>query len=87
MRPIGSTSESDTEFDRMKQVCIILFYDADVGFLFSSCIIMIVSPVNSQHRLVLQEILDEVVRELHRVKDEIINGEQCSESCQGHETF
>ncbi|XP_075873964.1 enah/Vasp-like a isoform X2 [Nelusetta ayraudi] len=38
VRPIGSTSESDTEFDRMKQ-----------------------------------EILDEVVRELHRVKDEIIN--------------
>uniref|UniRef100_UPI0037E8217F enah/Vasp-like a isoform X1 n=1 Tax=Semicossyphus pulcher TaxID=241346 RepID=UPI0037E8217F len=38
VRPIGSTSESDTEFDRMKQ-----------------------------------EILDEVVRELHKVKDEIIN--------------
>ncbi|XP_067336891.1 enah/Vasp-like a isoform X7 [Channa argus] len=37
VRPIGSTSESDTEFDRMKQ-----------------------------------EILDEVVRELHKVKDEII---------------
>ncbi|XP_004540597.3 enah/Vasp-like a isoform X1 [Maylandia zebra] len=38
VRPIGSTSEADTEFDRMKQ-----------------------------------EILDEVVRELHKVKDEIIN--------------
>ncbi|XP_026156590.1 enah/Vasp-like a isoform X1 [Mastacembelus armatus] len=38
VRPVGSTSESDTEFDRMKQ-----------------------------------EILDEVVRELHKVKDEIIN--------------
>ncbi|XP_077476907.1 enah/Vasp-like a isoform X5 [Stigmatopora argus] len=38
VRPIGSTSESDTEFDRMKQ-----------------------------------EILDEVVRELHKVKDEIIH--------------
>ncbi|XP_039993071.1 enah/Vasp-like a isoform X1 [Xiphias gladius] len=38
VRPIGSASESDTEFDRMKQ-----------------------------------EILDEVVRELHKVKDEIIN--------------
>ncbi|KAI4804256.1 hypothetical protein KUCAC02_025890 [Chaenocephalus aceratus] len=38
VRPIGSTSESDTEFDRMKQ-----------------------------------DILDEVVRELHKVKDEIIN--------------
>ncbi|XP_040054970.2 enah/Vasp-like a isoform X1 [Gasterosteus aculeatus] len=38
VRPIGSTSESDTEFDRMKQ-----------------------------------EILDEVVRELHKVKNEIIN--------------
>ena len=25
----------------------------------------------------LQEILDEVVRELHKVKDEIINGKQC----------
>uniref|UniRef100_A0A087XP80 Ena/VASP-like protein n=1 Tax=Poecilia formosa TaxID=48698 RepID=A0A087XP80_POEFO len=37
VRPIGSTSEADTEFDRMKQ-----------------------------------EILDEVVRELHKVKDEII---------------
>ncbi|XP_037550850.1 enah/Vasp-like a [Nematolebias whitei] len=38
VRPIGSTSEADTEFDRMKQ-----------------------------------EILDEVVRELHKVKDEIIH--------------
>ncbi|XP_044230888.1 enah/Vasp-like a isoform X2 [Thunnus albacares] len=38
VRPIGSTGETDTEFDRMKQ-----------------------------------EILDEVVRELHKVKDEIIN--------------
>ncbi|XP_055086997.1 enah/Vasp-like a isoform X5 [Periophthalmus magnuspinnatus] len=38
VRPIGSTSESDSEFDRMKQ-----------------------------------EILDEVVRELHKVKDEIIH--------------
>ncbi|XP_056151876.1 enah/Vasp-like a isoform X1 [Lampris incognitus] len=38
VRPIGSSSEADTEFDRMKQ-----------------------------------EILDEVVRELHKVKDEIIN--------------
>ncbi|KAM6912645.1 enah/Vasp-like a isoform 2-T2 [Xenentodon cancila] len=38
VRPIGSSSETDTEFDRMKQ-----------------------------------EILDEVVRELHKVKDEIIN--------------
>uniref|UniRef100_H3DIX6 Ena/VASP-like protein n=1 Tax=Tetraodon nigroviridis TaxID=99883 RepID=H3DIX6_TETNG len=38
VRPIGSTGEGDTEFDRMKQ-----------------------------------EILDEVVRELHKVKDEIIN--------------
>ncbi|XP_029681746.1 enah/Vasp-like a isoform X1 [Takifugu rubripes] len=38
VRPVGSTSEADTEFDRMKQ-----------------------------------EILDEVVRELHKVKDEIIN--------------
>ncbi|KAM6973693.1 ena/VASP-like protein isoform 2-T2 [Aplochiton taeniatus] len=38
VRPIGSTSDADTEFDRMKQ-----------------------------------EILDEVVRELHKVKDEIIN--------------
>ncbi|KAM9842074.1 enah/Vasp-like a [Aulostomus maculatus] len=38
VRPVGSTSEGDTEFDRMKQ-----------------------------------EILDEVVRELHKVKDEIIN--------------
>uniref|UniRef100_A0A8C5HMG6 Ena/VASP-like protein n=1 Tax=Gouania willdenowi TaxID=441366 RepID=A0A8C5HMG6_GOUWI len=38
VRPIGSTSESDTEFDKMKQ-----------------------------------EILDEVVRELHKVKDEIIH--------------
>ncbi|XP_017158039.1 enah/Vasp-like a isoform X4 [Poecilia reticulata] len=37
VRPIGSASEADTEFDRMKQ-----------------------------------EILDEVVRELHKVKDEII---------------
>ncbi|XP_046874409.1 enah/Vasp-like a isoform X1 [Hypomesus transpacificus] len=38
VRPVGSSSEADTEFDRMKQ-----------------------------------EILDEVVRELHKVKDEIIN--------------
>ncbi|KAM7403086.1 hypothetical protein PAMA_003829 [Pampus argenteus] len=38
VRPIGSSGEADTEFDRMKQ-----------------------------------EILDEVVRELHKVKDEIIN--------------
>ncbi|KAM8833211.1 enah/Vasp-like a isoform 1-T1 [Synchiropus picturatus] len=38
VRPVGSNSEADTEFDRMKQ-----------------------------------EILDEVVRELHKVKDEIIN--------------
>ncbi|KAJ3613094.1 hypothetical protein NHX12_019350 [Muraenolepis orangiensis] len=38
VRPVGSSSETDTEFDRMKQ-----------------------------------EILDEVVRELHKVKDEIIN--------------
>ncbi|XP_029349730.1 enah/Vasp-like a isoform X2 [Echeneis naucrates] len=38
VRPIGSSSETDTEFDRMKQ-----------------------------------EILDEVVRELHKVKDEIIH--------------
>lgn len=34
-------------------------------------------PVNSQACLLLQEILDEVVRELHKVKDEIINGKQC----------
>lgn len=33
---------------------------------------------NSVADLVLQEILDEVVRELHKVKDEIINGKQCS---------
>nr|XP_020446613.1 ena/VASP-like protein [Monopterus albus] len=38
VRPVGSTNESDTEFDKMKQ-----------------------------------EILDEVVRELHKVKDEIIH--------------
>lgn len=25
----------------------------------------------------MQEILDEVVRELHKVKDEIINGKSC----------
>lgn len=31
--------------------------------------------LNSAHCVVSQEILDEVVRELHRVKDEIINGE------------
>ncbi|KAL0969629.1 hypothetical protein UPYG_G00230050 [Umbra pygmaea] len=38
VRPVGSTSEADVDFDRMKQ-----------------------------------EILEEVVRELHKVKDEIIN--------------
>lgn len=39
--------------------------------------------LNSQASLVLQEILDEVVRELHKVKDEIINGKQCR-ACKVH---
>lgn len=34
----------------------------------------------SHVNLVLQEILDEVVRELHKVKDEIINGKQQPQS-------
>lgn len=72
MRPIGSTSESDTEFDRMKQVGIKVLY-LQKGLCSSV-------PVLWTHvRLVaLQEILDEVVRELHKVKDEIINGKQSS---------
>lgn len=36
--------------------------------------------VFSQAHLVLQEILDEVVRELHKVKDEIIYGKRCSDA-------
>uniref|UniRef100_A0A8C7VMM7 VASP tetramerisation domain-containing protein n=1 Tax=Oncorhynchus mykiss TaxID=8022 RepID=A0A8C7VMM7_ONCMY len=47
VRPVGSTSEGDLDFDRMKQ-----------------------------------EILDEVVRELQKVKDEIINGRRQSTTVQ-----
>lgn len=71
VRPIGSTSESDTEFDRMKQVGIILH--CFMGFLDFW---LILHTRNSSSDLSLQEILDEVVRELHKVKDEIINGKQ-----------
>lgn len=45
---------------------------------FAPCRQTILHTVNSQASLALQEILDEVVRELHKVKDEIINGKQCS---------
>ena len=50
--------------------------------LVSHCVYDFVHPSLlkriSQAGLVFQEILDEVVRELHKVKDEIINGKQCS---------
>lgn len=48
-----------------------------MGFVLRTMVIHH-APVllNSQARLVLQEILDEVVRELHKVKDEIINGKR-----------
>lgn len=70
VRPIGSTSESDTEFDRMKQVRLQCFCA-----IFSESVSTACATLNSERCVVLQEILDEVVRELHRVKDEIINGE------------
>ncbi len=73
MRPIGSTSEADTEFDRMKQVGIMSFITYRVLLLGR----FYTPSVHSQAGLVLQEILDEVVRELHKVKDEIIHGKQC----------
>lgn len=71
VRPVG-TGEGDTEFDKMKQVVVksrrvftSLSEHVRVNTLFTENICF----VN------LQEILDEVVRELHKVKDEIINGE------------
>lgn len=43
---------------------------------FAMCRLTMLYAVKSHVNLVLQEILDEVVRELHKVKDEIINGKQ-----------
>lgn len=69
----------------MKQVGLHCFYA-----IFSESFSALCTTLNSEHYVVSQEILDEVVRELHRVKDEIINGEQwlvgrCSFSTfQGH---
>lgn len=76
VRPIGSTSEADTEFDRMKQVGILCFKLLNSLFIFAlRRLSYLTNPELTS--LVLQEILDEVVRELHKVKDEIINGKQC----------
>lgn len=91
MRPIGSTSEADTEFDRMKQVglflhcvtCFITYMVLWVLHFVHDFTHPALLKRNSQAGLVLQEILDEVVRELHKVKDEIINGKQCS-AFKGH---
>lgn len=43
---------------------------------FMSCVLCLPVVLHTE-LLDLQEILDEVVRELHKVKDEIINGKQC----------
>lgn len=47
---------------------------------FAMCRLTMLYAVKSHVNLVLQEILDEVVRELHKVKDEIINGKQQQKS-------
>lgn len=76
MRPIGSTSEGDTEFDRMKQV---FYYPAKQVCCSSTFHVgLIILTSGTCLLLAVQEILDEVVRELHKVKDEIIHGKQGS---------
>lgn len=54
---------------------------------FAMCRLTMLHAVKSHVDLVLQEILDEVVRELHKVKDEIINGKQQQKSIQRGQTM
>lgn len=64
---MGSIGDADAlDFDRMKQVKIL---PSHVQMSSSFC-----SNASSAR----QEILEEVVRELHKVKDEIIDGTLCS---------
>lgn len=64
---MGSMNDSDSlDFDRMKQVMFLSSLSISSASLFTSFL--------SNVSFHCQEILEEVVRELHKVKDEIIDG-------------
>lgn len=80
MKPAGSTSDGESfEFDRMKQVCSEYLSDGLLLQLFAYCVAQKkMGPNrfsdNAEIRFILKEILEEVVRELQKVKEEIIDG-------------